>query len=186
MGDLESWNKAEEALKKVLEKSGRPYKILEGDGAFYGPKVDVQFKSVIGREETMSTIQLDFAAKKRFGLFYKDANGKDNNDVFVIHRAPLSTHERFMAFLIEHYAGDFPTWLSPVQIAVLPVSERHSEYAHHVQSELKKEHIRVSVDDASETLGKRIRNAELMKIPYVLVVGDKEIESKSVNVRTRH
>lgn len=181
-----SWNYAESILRKILKESNVPFFEASNEAAFYGPKVDVQFKSIIGREETMSTIQLDFAAKKRFGLFYKDANGKDNNEVFVIHRAPLSTHERFMAFLIEHYAGDFPTWLSPVQVSILPVSERHAAYAHQIQSELKKAKVRASVDDASETLGKRIRNAELIKIPYVLVVGDKEIESKSVNVRTRH
>lgn len=181
-----NWKFTEDILRKILKELRVPFTEAANEAAFYGPKVDVQITSVIGREETMSTIQLDFVAKKRFGLTYKDSTGKDNNEVFVIHRAPLSTHERFMAFLIEHFAGDFPVWLSPKQVRILPVSERHAEYAQIVAKELKSNGIRVEVDDASETLGKRIRNSEMAKIPYTLIVGDKEIESNSVNVRTRH
>ncbi|MEK7089689.1 MAG: His/Gly/Thr/Pro-type tRNA ligase C-terminal domain-containing protein, partial [Patescibacteria group bacterium] len=119
-------------------------------------------------------------------LTYNDAKGSDNTEVFVIHRSPLSTHERFIAFLIEHYAGNFPTWLSPVQVKILPISEKHVAYADTVLHALKTHHVRSSVDDANETLGKSIRNAELEITPYILVVGEKEIESNTVNVRTRH
>ncbi len=186
INEPKNWKAAEEALRKILKSMNVPFVEAKNEAAFYGPKVDIQYKSVAGREETMSTIQLDFAAKERFGLTYKDANGKDNDQVFVIHRAPLSTHERFMAFLIEHYAGNFPTWLSPIQVEVLPVSEKHADYAHEVKNALRKNHVRVHLGDANETLGKRIRGAELEKTPYILVVGDKEIEAKAVNVRTRH
>ncbi len=181
-----NWKYAEDVLRNILKKSGVKFTEAKGEAAFYGPKVDVQFTSVIGREETMSTIQLDFAAKKRFKLMYQDKNGKDNNEVFVIHRAPLSTHERFMAFLLEHYAGDFPVWLSPVQVKVLPVAEAHESYAEQVVAMLKERRIRAELSAATETLGKRIRGAEVEKIPYILVVGDKEKSGKSVNVRKRH
>lgn len=181
-----NWKYAEEVLRGIMKKSGVKFTEAKGEAAFYGPKVDVQFTSVIGREETMSTIQLDFAAKKRFNLTYQGKDGKDSNEIFVIHRAPLSTHERFMAFLIEHYAGDFPVWLSPTQVKVLPVAEAHTRYAEEVVTTLKKHRIRVELSQANETLGKRIRAAELEKIPYVLVVGDKEEASKTVNVRRRH
>lgn len=181
-----NWKYAEEVLRTIMKKSGVKFTEAKGEAAFYGPKVDVQFTSVIGREETMSTIQLDFAAKKRFNLTYQGKDGKDSNEVFVIHRAPLSTHERFMAFLLEHYAGEFPTWLAPVQAKVLPVAEAHTGYAEKVVAALKEKYIRVELSPADETLGKRIRGAELEKIPYILVVGEKETSAKSVNVRKRH
>ena len=181
-----NWKFAEGALRKILVELKVPFHEVSNEAAFYGPKVDVQFKSIIGREETMSTIQLDFAAKKRFDLRYTDAQGKESNEVFVIHRAPLSTHERFFAFLIEHYAGAFPVWLSPVQVQILPVSEKHAHYAEQVLRALKTAGVRAETNEANETLGKRIRNAELHKIPYILVVGDKEIESNAVNIRKRH
>jgi len=148
--------------------------------------VDAQFKSVIGREETMSTIQLDFTAKKRFSLTYIDRDGKENNEVFVIHRAPLSTHERLIAFLLEHYAGAFPLWLAPIQVEVLPVGKKFLPYAKCVTTTLQKHNIRAELDDADETLSKRIRTAELQKIPYIAVVGNKEKQDKTINVRTRH
>jgi threonyl-tRNA synthetase len=129
INEPENWEYCEQVLREVLEEMKVPFVEAEDEAAFYGPKVDVQFKSVIGREETMSTIQLDFAAKKRFDLKYIDETGAENNEVFVIHRAPLSTHERFMAFLIEHFAGAFPTWLSPIQAVVIPISQDHNEYA---------------------------------------------------------
>lgn len=186
INEPKNWAASEEILRKILKHLKVPFVEAKNEAAFYGPKVDIQYKSVGGREETMSTIQLDFAAKKRFGLTYKDAKGNDNAEVFVIHRAPLSTHERFIAFLIEHYAGNFPTWLSPVQVKILPISEKHVEYADKVLRALKTHRIRATVDDANETLGKRIRSAEMEKTPYILVVGDKEIEANAVNVRTRH
>ncbi|MDP3975252.1 MAG: threonine--tRNA ligase [Candidatus Jorgensenbacteria bacterium] len=181
-----NWKYAESVLRAIMKKSGVKFTEAPGEAAFYGPKVDVQVRSVIGREETMSTIQLDFAAKTRFNLVYQDKNGKENNEVFVIHRAPLSTHERFIAFLIEHYAGNFPAWLSPVQAKVLPVAEAHTRYAENVVAALKGRHIRAKLSPADETLGKRIRAAELEKTPYILVVGEKEESVKTVNVRRRH
>jgi threonyl-tRNA synthetase len=171
----ENWEYAENVLREVLTETGVGFTEVEDEAAFYGPKVDVQFKSVIGREESMSTIQLDFVAKERFELSYTDETGSDNNEVFVIHRAPLSTHERFIAFLIEHYAGLWPVWLSPVQVALLPVSEKHVDGTNTLLRELRKSGIRVSIDSADETVGKKIRKAVTSKVPYILVVGDKEL-----------
>lgn len=181
----ENWEYSEGMLREVLEEMKVKFVEVEDEAAFYGPKVDVQFKSVIGREETMSTIQLDFMAKKRFGLSYVDTDGKENGEVFVIHRAPLSTHERFMAFLIEHFAGAFPLWLSPVQVAIVPISQDQHEYAAKVQAELEKEGIRVEVLAEAESMQNRIRKAAGQKIPYILVVGKKELEDSSVAVRQR-
>lgn len=180
------WGAAEATLRKVLRHLGVKFVEAKGEAAFYGPKVDVQYRAAGGREETMSTIQLDFAAKKRFHLAYIDRSGKENGEVFVIHRAPLSTHERFIAFLIEYYGGEYPAWLSPVQVRVLPVGEKYAAYAARVERKLKERSIRAELGDANETLGKRIRAAELEKIPYTLVVGEKEKSSKTVNVRKRH
>ncbi len=181
----ENWEYAESVLREVLEEMNVPFVEAVDEAAFYGPKVDVQFKSVIGREETMSTIQLDFLARERFNLSYIDETGAENPDVFVIHRAPLSTHERFMAFLLEHYAGAFPTWLSPVQVKVLPISDKHGDYARMVQAALKEQGVRVEVDDRSERLNAKIRDAQMQKIPYMLVVGDKEAQEQTVAVRRR-
>jgi len=181
-----NWKYSEDILRKILK--GLKVKFVEAsdEAAFYGPKVDVQLKSIVGREETMSTIQLDFAAKKRFNLTYKDKNGRENNEIFVIHRAPLSTHERFIAFLIEQYAGEFPVWLAPIQTEILPVSEKQSAYAKQLYEKLRQQNVRVHLSDDNETLGKRIREAELKKIPYILVVGEREFKSGTVNVRSRH
>lgn len=183
----ENWEYTEGILRELLSEMNVPFVEAENEAAFYGPKVDVQFKSAIGREETMSTIQLDFMAKDRFGLTYSDENGADNKDVFVIHRAPLSVHERFMAFLVELYAGNFPLWLAPVQVAVLPVSEKHNEYAARVQQEFVNAGIRVEMDDDNKTLPAKIRSWTLQKVPYMCIIGDKEVQSEglSVAVRTR-
>lgn len=181
----ENWEFSQQVLREVLQDLKVEFVEVDDEAAFYGPKVDVQFKSVIGREETMSTIQLDFLAKERFGLSYVDENGQNNNEVFVIHRAPLSVHERFLAFLIEHYAGAFPVWLSPVQVKVLPIADRHQEYANKVAAQLKDAGVRVQVDDRSERLSAKIRDAQVHKIPYMLVVGDKEAEQSTVAVRKR-
>ncbi|MBP7768461.1 threonine--tRNA ligase [Candidatus Woesebacteria bacterium] len=181
----ENWEYAEGVLREVLEEMKVPFVEAVDEAAFYGPKVDVQFKSVIGREETMSTIQLDFLARERFGLKYVDESGAENGEVFVIHRAPLSTHERFMAFLIEHYAGAFPTWLSPVQVKVLPIADRHHEYAREVVAQLAAAGVRVELDDRSERLNAKIRDGQIQKVPYLLVVGDKEAQEKTVAVRNR-
>jgi threonyl-tRNA synthetase len=181
----ENWKYTEGVIREILDEVGVKYVEVEDEAAFYGPKVDIQFKSIIGRTETMSTVQLDFAAKKRFGLVYTDNEGKENNDVFVIHRAPLSTHERFIAFLIEHYAGIWPIWLSPVAVAVLPVGETHEDYAHEITKILKDSGIRVECW-TNDGLGKRIRKAKVEKVPYQIVIGDKEKDSKTVTVEGRN
>jgi threonyl-tRNA synthetase len=181
----ESWKYTEQVLREVLEEMKVEFKEADDEAAFYGPKVDVQFTSVIGREETMSTIQLDFAAKKRFDLRYTDENGEDNNEVFVIHRAPLSVHERFLAFLLEHYAGNFPLWLSPVQVRIIPIAERHNGKAEELALQLKKEGIRAEVDDKSESMQKKIRGAQKEKVYFMAILGDREIEQEEINIRDR-
>ncbi|PIY80652.1 MAG: threonine--tRNA ligase [Candidatus Pacebacteria bacterium CG_4_10_14_0_8_um_filter_42_14] len=185
INEPENWKFSEQVLREVLDEMKVEYEEVDDEAAFYGPKVDVQFHSTIGREETMSTIQLDFMAKKRFGLEYVDESGEKNGEVFVIHRAPLSVHERFLAFLIEHYAGAFPVWLSPVQVKVLPITDSHLGYAKEVLASLKSAGIRAELDDRSERLQAKIRDAQLEKVPYMLVVGDKEMADKSVAVRKR-
>lgn len=180
-----NWEFSEQVIREVLASERLPFTEVSNEAAFYGPKVDVQFKSTVGREETMSTIQLDFAAKGRFGLSYTDEKGKENDDVFVIHRAPLSVHERFMAFLIEHYAGAFPLWLAPVQLALLPIGEKHIEYARVLQSVLVKHGVRVEVDDDAKSIGAKIRFQTLQKVPYMGIMGDKEMASKTVSLRRR-
>jgi threonyl-tRNA synthetase len=180
----ENWEFCEKVMKEAMDESGIPYTEAMDEAAFYGPKIDFQIKNVLGNEYTISTNQLDFAAGDRFGLRYVNQDGKEEK-VFVIHRAPLGTHERFIAFLLEHFGGAFPTWLAPLQVAVLPVSDKHLDYAREVYNQLFEKGVRVEVDDNSESLGKKIRGAELKKIPYILVVGDKEVESSQVAVRSR-
>jgi threonyl-tRNA synthetase len=180
-----NWEFSQNVLREVLEELDVKFIEADDEAAFYGPKVDVQFKSVIGREETMSTIQLDFAAKKRFGLHYIDETGKENDDVFVIHRAPLSVHERFMAFLIEHFAGAFPLWLAPVQAVVIPISQDQTVYAQQVVSTLQAAGIRAESWSEAESMQNKIRKAEGEKVPYMLVVGKREQEGEQVSVRAR-
>ncbi|MCI0620009.1 threonine--tRNA ligase, partial [Candidatus Wolfebacteria bacterium] len=185
INEPENWEYTQSALRDCLNEMKVPFTEAENEAAFYGPKVDVQFKSVIGREESMSTIQLDFSAKERFGLSYIDKNGRENNEVFVIHRAPLATHERFLAFLIEHTGGVFPLWLSPVQVKALSIGEGHIAFAREVAEQLRAARIRAELDDSNETLGTKIRNWKLEKVPYALVVGDEEIKSREVTVEKR-
>lgn len=185
INEPENWMFAEGAIREVLQEMGVSFTEAENEAAFYGPKVDVQFKSVVGREETMSTVQLDFAARARFGLQYVDQSGKENDEVFVIHRAPLSTHERFTAFLIEHFAGVWPVWLSPVQVQLVPVSAKHVAGALNLSQELDAAGIRVVVDSADETVGKKVRNAAGQKTPYIVVVGDKELAGEDWMIRVR-
>ncbi len=180
-----NWDMAEEALRRVLKHLKVKFSEAVGEAAFYGPKVDVQYRAVSGREETMSTIQLDFSAKERFGLTYHDKDGKENREVFVIHRAPLSTHERFLAFLIEHYAGAFPLWLSPVQVEIIPVADRHVPACRKLARLLINAGVRVRVAESSDTVGYKIRRAEKEKIPYMIVFGDKEKSSGKLPVRVR-
>ena len=182
-----NWEYAEKILREVLVDMKVEFVEADDEAAFYGPKVDVQFTSALGRTETMSTIQLDFVARERFNLNYVDETGNSNGDVFVIHRAPLSTHERFTAFLIEHFAGVWPLWLAPIQIRIAPVSsEKHLDLAEALAKEGKKFGLRIEVDSADESIGKKIRNAVQDKIPYVIVVGDKEADlSAPLSIRVR-
>ena len=180
-----NWEYTENILRNVLKRLKVKFVEAENEAAFYGPKVDIQFKSVTGREESMSTIQLDFLAKERFELSYQDKDGKENKEVFVIHRAPLSTHERFMAFLIEHFAGKSPLWLSPVQVKVVNITERNLDYSKKIFERLKKEDIRVELDERSESLSKKVRDAQIEKVNFVITIGDKEEEKKTLAIRDR-
>ena len=180
----ENWSYAEDVLRRVLQELKLPFVEVADEAAFYGPKIDVQFKNVHGREETMSTVQLDFVAKTRFNLNYIDDSGEKNNEVFVIHRAPLSTHERFMAFLIEHYAGKFPVWLAPVQVKVLTLNDEVNDYSHDLVQALETSEIRVETDDRSESMNYKIRQAQLENVPLIVVIGPKEQENNTVAIRT--
>ena len=157
---------------------------MPGEAAFYGPKIDVQVWSAIGKEFTLATNQVDFVVPKRFGLSYKDADGKQQTPI-CIHRAPLSTHERFIGFLIEHFGGNFPLWLSPVQVAILPVSDKTNEYARKINEKLIDADVRTFLDDRSDKIGAKIRNAELRRINVMLVLGPKEEENNTVSVRRK-
>ena len=184
INEPENWEFTEKIVRKVLQRNDVKFIEAKGDAAFYAVKVDIQFKAVTGREETMSTIQLDFAAKKKFDLKYADKDNKENNEVYVIHRAPLSTHERFMAFLIEHYAGKFPLWLAPVQIRILTVADRFEKYANKLKEEFEKHDLRVEVDSRTESVSYKVREAQAQKIPLILTVGEKEEKNNTVAVRT--
>ncbi|MFS0636364.1 threonine--tRNA ligase [Mesobacillus foraminis] len=181
--DDEMWEKAQSMLKEAMDEMGHDYFEAEGEAAFYGPKLDVQVKTALGKDETLSTVQLDFLLPERFDLTYVGEDGKQHRPV-VIHRGVVSTMERFVAFLIEEYKGAFPTWLAPVQAQVIPVSpDVHFDYAKEVQDKLKAAGFRVEMDSRDEKIGYKIREAQMKKIPYMLVVGDKEIEDNAVNVR---
>jgi threonyl-tRNA synthetase len=182
VNEPELWKKTEDMVRRVLIDAKIPYIEVPDEAAFYGPKIDVQIWSVIGREFTLATNQVDFAQPLRFGLTYTTRNNQTETPI-CIHRAPLGTHERFIGFLIEHYAGNFPVWLSPWQVSILPIADRHVEYAKSVMEKLKAQHIRVVLDDTSEKIGKKIRDAEVKKIPYMLVIGDKEQQEGKVSVR---
>ena len=182
--DDEMWEKAESELREILTELGLDFYEAEGEAAFYGPKLDVQLKSAIGHDVTVSTCQLDFLLPERFELEYIGEDGKAHRPV-VIHRAILGSLDRFMAFLIEETKGAFPTWLAPLQVKVLPISDKHLEYANKVKKALEEKDVRVEVDERAEKIGYKIREAQLQKIPYMLVVGDKEEESKEVGVRNR-
>lgn len=183
-GDPEKWSIAENTLKEVLVERGLEFEEMPGDAAFYGPKIDVQAVNVFGKEDSISTIQLDFNMPERFEIKYIDADGSEKQP-FVIHRALIGSFERFFSFLIEHHGGDFPLWFTPEQVYIIPISEKHKEYAKNVFEELKEAKIRVHLDDRDKSMQSRIRDAEKMKIPYVVVVGDKEIETETISVRAR-
>ena len=178
------WDRAEAGLRSALEATGKPYTLNEGDGAFYGPKIDFDVTDSLGRAWQLGTIQLDYAAPERFDLNYVGEDNSEHRPV-VIHRAVCGSLERFIAILIEHFAGAFPLWLAPVQATVLPIADRHLDYARDVAAELDGAGFRVEVDDRQEKVNYKIREAQLQKIPYMLVVGDREQESGKVAVRNR-
>jgi threonyl-tRNA synthetase len=184
IGDDAMWDRAEAALKSALEATGMPYTVNEGDGAFYGPKIDFAVTDSLGRAWQLGTIQLDYAAPERFDLTYVGDDNADHRPV-VIHRAVCGSFERFIAILIEHYAGAFPLWLAPVQSIVLPIADRHLDYAREVGAALDQAGLRAEVDDRKEKVNYKIREAQLQKIPYMLVVGDKEVADRTVSVRSQ-
>ena len=184
LGDEEYWNKSQNALRKVLEEEGMPYYEAEGEAAFYGPKIDTQAKNVYGKEDTMCTVQLDCAIAENFDMYYIDENGEKKRP-YIIHRTSLGCYERTLAWLIEHYAGKFPTWLCPEQVRILPISEKYADYAETVRKALFDKYVDVTVDNRSEKIGFKIREARLERIPYMLIVGEKEEQNKTVSVRSR-
>jgi threonyl-tRNA synthetase len=182
VGSDDMWDRAEAALHRTLEENGLEYDLNEGDGAFYGPKIDLHMTDAIGRSWQLGTVQLDYYMPERFELAYTGADNAEHRPV-MIHRALMGSFERFIGILIEHYGGEFPLWIAPVQAIVLPIADRHIEYARRVAAELG---VRVEVDERSESVGKKIREAELRKVPYMLVVGDAEEREGTVSVRRHH
>ncbi len=183
-GDPENWKIAESTLRKVLLDKGIEYEEIPGEAAFYGPKIDVQAMNVFGKEDSVSTIQLDFNLPEKFEIRYIDEKGAEKQP-FVIHRALIGSFERFFSFLIEHHGGDFPLWFTPEQVYVIPISEKHHDYADKVYKEFKDAKLRVSLDDRNKSMQSRIRDAEKMKIPYIVIIGDKEVETETISIRTR-
>jgi threonyl-tRNA synthetase len=184
VGSEEQWNSATSSLEKVLQRLQIEYKTIPGEAAFYGPKIDIKLVDAIGRLWQLSTVQFDFNLPARFGLEYVAEDGTRKQPVMV-HRALYGSIERFFGVLIEHYAGAFPVWLSPVQVVLVPIAERHVEYANKVASQLRESNVRVEVDARNEKMNAKIREHALQKVPFMLVVGDKEAEAGKVNVRTR-
>jgi len=186
MGDPETWDKAEAALQRILDRHAGPgnYLIGEGEGAFYGPKIDILMEDALGRQWQTGTIQLDFQLPRRFGCTYTDRDGTEKTPV-VIHRVIYGSLERFIGILIEHFAGAFPVWLAPVQATIIPIADRHLPYAYRVRDRLRDAGLRVEVDDGDERMQAKIRSAQLQKIPYMLVVGDREVNEESLAVRLR-
>lgn len=181
-GDAEMWTKGEKLLEEALIRAKIPYYVGVGEAAFYGPKVDIQFRNLMGREETVSTIQVDFLGPKNFELAYTDENGQDQLPI-VIHRAPLSTHERFISYLIEYYGGAFPTWAAPIQVVAIPVMESCQDHARALVDELHSKMVRAEVDDSDNTLNKKIRTHSMRKIPMQIILGQKELDENLVTIR---
>lgn len=182
VNEPELWKETEELVRNVLIETNTPFIEVQDEAAFYGPKIDVQIWSIIGREFTLATNQVDFSQGRSFKLEFTNQNNTAETPL-IIHRAPLGTHERFIGFLLEHYAGKFPVWLSPLQVKVLPISDKFLPYAEEVKNKLLKENIRIDIDDRNEKIGKKIREAELSRVPYMLVVGEKEMNENKVSVR---
>lgn len=182
VNEPELWKETEEMVRQVLIETGTPFIEVQDEAAFYGPKIDVQIYSVIGREFTLATNQVDFAQGRRFKLSFTNQNNEPEVPL-IIHRAPLGTHERFIGFLLEHYAGKFPVWLAPLQVKILPISDKFMDYAKDVQQQLFAKGVRVEIDDRNEKIGKKIRDTELLKVPYMLVIGEKEANENKVSIR---
>lgn len=184
IGKPEAWEIATAGLKAALDETGREYVINEGDGAFYGPKIDIHIKDALGRTWQCGTIQLDMNLPERFDMTYVDEEGNKKRPV-MIHRVIYGSFERFFGIIVEHFAGKFPLWLSPVQVRILPIADRHIEYCKELKQKMFKQGLRLEIDDRSETTGKKVREAQLDKVNYILVIGDQEVENKTINVRTR-
>jgi threonyl-tRNA synthetase len=184
VGQSEKWDKAEDACRSAAASLGVPFTEEEGEAAFYGPKIDFVVRDVLGREWQLGTVQVDYNLPERFDLEYAGADGEKHRPV-MIHRAPFGSMERFCGVLIEHFAGKFPTWLSPTQIHILTISEKHIDYANEVSEELKMLGVRVEVDDSDNTIGKKIRTHRKMQPSYMLVLGDEEATSRTVSIRNR-
>lgn len=176
------WKETEDMVRKVLIETNTPFVEVQDEAAFYGPKIDVQIWSAIGKEFTLATNQVDFNSGRKFELAYTNQHNETEIPL-IIHRAPLGTHERFIGFLLEHYAGKFPVWLAPLQAKILPISDKFMGYAQEVYKALKKVGVRVEIDDRSEKIGKKIRDTELMKVPYMLVIGEKEMNEQQLSIR---
>tara|TARA_B100000029_G_scaffold84686_1_gene75337 strand:- start:7786 stop:9747 length:1962 start_codon:yes stop_codon:yes gene_type:complete len=185
VNEPELWIKTENLVRESLQDGELNFIEIPGEAAFYGPKIDVQVWSAIGREFTLATNQVDFAVPSKFGLTYVDSNN-NNQTPLCIHRAPLGTHERFIGFLIEHYAGNFPLWLAPIQMVIIPISDKFNDYAYSVYDELKNKNIRVQIDQRSEKMGAKIRTAELNRIPIMIIIGEQEVNNKTISVRRKH
>jgi threonyl-tRNA synthetase len=184
IGTVEQWDEAQSTMKKILDHLEIPYVVGVGEAAFYGPKLDIQIKNVWGKEDTLITIQIDQLLAEKFGMEYVDSDGTKKNP-YIIHRTSIGCYERTLAYLIEKYAGAFPTWLAPTQVKILNIADCHLEYANKIKDMLEALNIRVELDDRNEKIGKKIREAQLEKVPYMLVVGDKEMEENAVSVRHR-
>lgn len=184
VGDIAQWEKATEALKRAVESRGLDYEVQEGEGAFYGPKIDIDIEDALGRAWQCTTIQFDFNLPERFDLTYVGEDGEEHRP-YMVHRALLGSMERFFGVLVEHYGGAFPAWLAPTQVVMIPITDRHVAYARKVAGQLREAGFRVAVDDSSDRMGAKIREAQLQKIPYMLIVGDREVENETVSVRLR-
>ncbi|MFO7918004.1 MAG: threonine--tRNA ligase [Anaerolineae bacterium] len=184
VGEPQRWKQATDSLRRALEVEQLPYELDEGGGAFYGPKIDLKIRDALGREWQMTTIQFDFNEPERFDMVYIGADGEEHRP-YMVHRALLGSLERFFGVLIEHYGGAFPVWLAPVQVRLIPIADRHVSYCREVMERLRSAGLRAEVDDSGERMGAKIRNAQLEKIPYMLIVGDREVENETVSVRLR-
>ncbi|MCX7615042.1 MAG: His/Gly/Thr/Pro-type tRNA ligase C-terminal domain-containing protein, partial [Clostridiales bacterium] len=180
----QQWNSSQYLMRKILDHMGLSYKEAAGEAAFYGPKLDIQIKNVHGKEDTLITIQVDLMLAERFGMEYVDRDGVKKHP-YIIHRTSMGCYERTLALLLEKYAGALPAWLAPVQAKILPITDRNHAYAQKICNKLKEQNIRVEIDDRSEKIGYKIREAQLEKVPYMLVLGDKEEEGKKLAVRNR-